>query len=123
MIGSSSFPSPTTSASPGVPCAVGTCFALSTVALEYTQFLAAQPYPFLGEHPMKRRMLTSATAWGLRPACLLLAVFFTPSLVTAGSTRPAPLPEDLAAVPQHAMAFMHIRVADLWNSPPAKFAL
>jgi hypothetical protein len=72
---------------------------------------------------MKRRMLLSASAWGLHVSFLLLTLLVTPALLTAAAKRPAQLPEDLAAVPQHAMGFVHVRVSDLWNSPPVRFAL
>jgi hypothetical protein len=71
---------------------------------------------------MKWRTLVSASAWVLSGVCLFLALS-TPFLATS-SAQPAAsseLPADLAAVPKDALAFVHLRMADLWTTPTAQF--
>jgi hypothetical protein len=69
---------------------------------------------------MKGRVFMAVAAWCLSGACLLFAVAAYHKTPNA-PPPPAPLPEDLAAVPADALAFIHVRVADLWNSPSFRF--
>lgn len=70
---------------------------------------------------MKGRLSLAVTAWCLSGACLVFAVaaYNKPN----HSVSPAPLPEDLAAVPPDALAFIHVRVADLLNNPSVRYVL
>ena len=57
---------------------------------------------------MKSRFFATALALGLA------------STAFAQTGKPAPLPPDVAIVPPDAVAFVHVRVADLWNSDAFK---
>ena len=71
---------------------------------------------------MRWRSLLSLSAWCLSGSCLLLALCTPLLMSTTAQPRPAAeLPADLAAVPKDAIAFVHVRVAELWNSPTFRY--
>lgn len=74
---------------------------------------------------MHLRNILSASAWCLSGICLFV-VLAVPLVLTSAPKTDAQvpvsdLPEDLALVPKDALAFVHMRVADLWTSPTLQF--